>query len=132
LYWNSSAAIKVTEYYGTASMKSYYFDSTSRGNGFSPVSATSDTYLGVNFNRRQDVTLSAGTGKLRVLVLYADSQIGFAGSNLPLQKRIVSSRGELVGSKDKKTVREILYTETEDRLPVVFDHALYTNGSLSQ
>jgi type II secretory pathway pseudopilin PulG len=137
--WSSSAAIKVTEYYGTGGLKSYYYDSTgsrSPANQFSVVGWSMNNFQGVSFDRAQSIPLTTGTTKMvRVMVLYADSQIGFqplgAGVVLPDQKKVVESKGEL-GSGDKKVTREIQYTETEDRLPVVFDHTLYTNGSLTQ
>lgn len=137
ILWSSPAAIKVTEYYqegGESKIKNDYYDSdesrVSR-NKFEFIAGDGIRFEGVDFDRGVGVTLSSGSRKLRVLVLYSDSQIGFQGT-LPEQKKVVTSRGEYV-EDDKRIVREIQYSESEDRLPVVFDHVLYTaNGSLTQ
>jgi len=139
ILWSAGAALKIAEFYGDSSVVYYYVDSQAReeANGFDLVADGGATVEGVDFDLGYEIVLNPETKFVRVIVLYTDSQVGAlplgSGSALPNQKEIVDSQGIYGADGDSETlVRQIHYVQGEERLPVIFDHAIYVNNSLNK
>lgn len=106
-------------------------------NHFTYNAPGSYTYQGINYRNRYsiDMTTIPSEYLLRVTPLYKNSRIAFeaagAGLTLPTQRVRVTSVGA-VDNNGKRVEKRLTYDEYSDRVPLVFSHLLYTNGSISQ
>lgn len=141
IYWMSAAAVRIAEYWGDEGVTYYNLDPDGGRravNNFDEASCGgSYTVPGVSslvFDCLQTATLDAQTKFVRVLSLYSPTYVGVksVAGLLPDQKIIVSSKGVYEVDEQKDVTRQIDYSETEKRLPVIFDNVLYTNANLSQ
>jgi len=140
IYWNSSAAVKVEVLNsggGAYSVKYYTADQDGvrRGlNKFSIPSGGSSLFKGKTFGNRLTISpFSPPAGQtaqmVRITLLYQGSSIGVEpiGGTLAGQMVTVNAAGT---AGDSTTTLEL--NKFSDRVPVVFDNVLFTNGSLSQ
>jgi hypothetical protein len=141
IYWNSSAAVKVEVLNsgggGAYSVKYYTADQDGvrRGlNKFSVPSGGSSLFKGKTFGNRLTINpFSPPAGQtaqmVRITLLYQGSSIGVEpiGGTLAGQMVTVNAAGT---AGDSTTTLEL--NKFSDRVPVVFDNVLFTNGSLSQ
>lgn len=141
IYWNSNAAVKVevlgSGAGGTYSVKYYTADPDGvRGdaNKFSVPSGGSSVFKGVTFGNKLTINpFSLPVGQsgqvVRITLLYQGSLVGVEpiGGILAGQTITVNAAGT---SDDSTTSLE--FNKFSDRVPVVFDNVLFTNGSLSQ
>jgi hypothetical protein len=113
----------------------YAFDTTGL-NGFTKV-ITSGSLNGVIFDyvTASPVTLSlASSQSLRITVLGAAAFLGIepVGGDFPPQTRNFKAVGD-VGTSGTKVMYGIEYKESvTDKIPSVFDYALFSNGSIIQ
>src|SRR3989344_2564135 len=140
IYLNSSAAVKVEVLNsggGAYSVKYYTADQDGvrRGlNKFSIPSGGSSLFKGKTFGNRLTISpFSPPAGQtaqmVRITLLYQGSSIGVEpiGGTLAGQMVTVNAAGT---AGDSTTTLGL--NKFSDRVPVVFDNVLFTNGSLSQ
>ncbi len=143
VYWNNNAAIKTSDLRGSSVTGAYgvrYLASDPDGtraatNMFTPtVEMAGYSYAGTNFAYRLSVpinlTVAPVSQILNILVLYAKTPIGIepiGGSLAAGQLVSVSSTGKAGQFSSKVT--EQRFTQ---KLPVIFDNVIYTNGVISQ
>lgn len=156
VYWNETAntdagkpallitvvtgdpADPVTSNYG---FKYYYLDADNTRtptNKFTYDAEGAYSYQGVSYRNKYILSLAAITDPylIRVTPLYKNSRIAFeatggAGITLPPQRVKVTSIGS-VDNNGKKVQRTVTYDQYSDRVPLVFQYLIYTNGTISQ
>jgi len=138
IYWNNPAAIMVSVINNTGAVYSisYYtadpIDRTPSSN-FTANTPGSYTFKTVSFTNKLAVpinmTANPSPKLVRIKVLYQGSSIGVEpiGGTLAGQMVTVNAAGT---AGDSTTTLEL--NKFSDRVPVVFDNVLFTNGSLSQ
>lgn len=142
IYWNGDAAIKTSIYYGNKVTGSYdaeqfTSDPNSGRTGSNKFTGTvftaGYTFKGKNFDNKYTVSFNMSADPepvmLRILALYAKTTLGVEpiGGNLPDgQVTTVSS----IGTIDETLKSKVTLQKFNERIPVIFDNVLYTNGSL--
>ena len=146
---SSVAAIKVSDYRVDGSVDeyvvySYGFDSDSNRaltNNFSdPVDGTGFTFEDLFFESRSVVNVNAdiatgpATRLLRIMVLYQPSKIGVEplGGDLPDQQIKISSVGSYSVSNETSVKKRLELKKEMEKIPPVFDKALYSRSKLIQ
>lgn len=143
IYWNGDSAVKTSVYYGNKATGSYdvkHFTSdpnagrTANNKFTGTVNTAGYTFKGKNFDNKYTVSFNMSADPapvmIRILVLYAKTSLGIepVGGSLPDgQVTTVSS----VGTIDTTLKSKVTLQKFNDRIPVIFDNVLYTNGSLS-
>jgi hypothetical protein len=134
------AALKVSVYdydlgSDTYSVTNYTYDgdATRRNvNKFGEPDGSSFLFESVNFSDLADVPVTVNTVLIRVLVLYESTRVGISPLGdlvLPVQQfKIVATGNDTAAN----VTRKISFTKSGDVLPSLFDHVLFTTGSLSQ
>lgn len=145
IYWNGTSAIKASVYYGNQATGSYdaaYFTSdpsTSGRTGTNKFTATTNkggyTFKGASFNNNFSIPINMAANPapklIRVQMLYGRSALGVepvGGLLADGQVVTVSSTGTV----DESLKSKVTLQKFTDRIPMVFDNVLYTNGSLTQ
>ena len=143
IYWNptnagDNPALLVSEFTDSKIVE-HAFDTSNSGihanNHFTYVT-TGGSLQGVNYAYKTNVALSSGTQALRITVLYAPAQIGFAGNGagglLPDQRVDVQAVGSVaVGTSVVQ--QGLQYSQSvSESVPSVFDYVLFSNGNIAQ
>lgn len=149
LYWNTNTAVMVSVLSGNAAsgyaVTYYTADPDSAravNNKFkttvdSPITYTEGSYnfKTVTFDNKLTVPVNLAAAKppalVRAKLLYAKSSVGVepVGGTLA-SGQIVSINA--VGTVADNVVTNLTFSKSSDRVPVIFDNVLYTNGSLTQ
>jgi len=103
------------------------------GVGFDASGITTNQTLGGQvFDYRRSVSFTAGTSStMRVMFLGGDTTMGFqAGGTLAIQVKELKSVGTV--TRGDEAIKQGLgyYESVTDQIPVVFQHALYTDGQI--
>jgi len=140
IYWNSSAAIVVSILNNTGSNYSvtyYTADPVVRSpaSNFTVNAAGSYTFKTVLFTNRLAVPINMAANPapalVRIKVLYQSSLVGIE----PVGGTLVNGQTvfvNAVGTVADNVVTNLVFSKSSDRVPVIFDNILYTNGSLTQ
>ena len=148
-YWNTNTAIMVRIFFGEGASGysvSYYTADPDSGrsvtNEFettvdSPITYTegSYTFKTVSFDNKLTVPINLAAPQTPVLVrvktLYAKTSVGLepVGGTLAGGQTVSINA---VGTVENNVVTNLTFSKTSDRVPVIFDNVLYTNGSLTQ
>jgi len=141
IYFSSQAgaALKVARYDSSGGVYSVNYttiesDTDRRAdNGFDEMAGDQGyVFSSVGFQNLFDVDSSElNTVFFRVMVLYEPTMLGIEplGGDLPDQQVVISSTGVV---QDTNTVRTVELRKEKERVPVVFDHVLYSNSGLVQ
>lgn len=149
LYWNANTAVMVSVLSGNAasgySVQYYTADPDSARavtNKFettvdSPITYSEGgyTFKTVSFDNKLTVPINLAAAKppavVRVKVLYAQSSVGVepVGGTLASGQTVSINA---VGTVADNVVTNLTFSKSSDRVPVIFDNVLYTNGSLIQ
>lgn len=141
IYWNSDAAIKtaVLNGNGVTGVYSVSYSTADPNVGrvttdkFS-VPGAGGTFKSVPFTNTITIPINMIANPapqlVRVLVLYQGSSIGVepVGGILASQTLTVDA----VGTAQNNVATNLILSKFSDRVPMVFDNVLFTNGSLSQ
>lgn len=149
LYWNTNSAVMVSILSGNAVngyAVTYYTADPDTGravtNSFettvdSPITYTEGSYSfkTVSFDNKLTVPINLAAAKppilVRVKVFYAKSSVGIE----PVGGILASGQTvsiNAVGTVADNVVTNLTFSKSSDRVPVIFDNVLYTNGSLTQ
>ncbi len=147
IYWNSNAAIMVSLLNNTGSSYSvtYYTadpnDARTLTSKFattitSPITYTkgSYTFKTVSFGNKLSVPINLAAPiapkLIRVKVLYQSSSVGVEPIGGILAGQVVTVNA--TGTAQNNIMTNLQFSKLSDRVPVLFDSVLYTNGSLTQ
>lgn len=139
IYWNSPAAIMVGVINNTGAVYSvsyYTADPIARtpDSNFTADTPGSYTFKTVAFTNKLSVpiTMTANPAPklVRIKILYQASSIGIEPVGGVLAGQAVTVNATGTGGNNVKT--NLVFSKFSDRIPVVFDNVLYTNGNLSQ
>lgn len=144
IYWNSNTAVKATLLKGDSATGLYsatYYtadpDGARRVNNKFGSPDAGGTFKSVSFNNSLTIPINMADNPppvmVRVLLLYSGSTIGIQ----PLPGTETLASGQVVsvtstGRAEGNVVTNLSFSKYSERVPVIFDNVLYSNGAITQ